>query len=121
MALALLLDAELRFLAHRDPTLIHPLLKESLALFKEIGDKDGLALHYYVSGQVALSQGDASTAHSLLEESLALYRDLGDRQRMAQVLAGLAKVEPCPAHPPTPHILSTNTLTLAPLPYNLHT
>ena len=92
MALALLLDAELRFVAQRDATLIRPLLEESQAFFKEIGDKDGLALHRYVCGQVALSQGDASTARSLLEGSLALYRDLGDRQRIPQVLVGLAQV-----------------------------
>ncbi len=119
MALALLLDAELRFLAHRDPTLIHPLLEESLALFKEVGDKDGLALHCYVSGQVALSQGDASMARSLLEESLALYRDLGDRQRMAQVLVGLAKVEAYQGDLSTAHILYEESLSVARVGYKL--
>jgi len=119
MALALLLDAELRFLAHRDPTLIHPLLEESLALFKEVGDKDGLALHCYVSGQVALSQGDASMARSLLEESLALYRDLGDRQRMAQVLVGLAKVEAYQGDLSTAHILYEESLSIARVGYKL--
>jgi predicted ATPase/DNA-binding CsgD family transcriptional regulator len=93
IALALLVDVEFRFLAHRDPTLIRPLLEESKALLEEIGDKDGLARHSYVTGQVALSQGDTSTARSLFEESLALYRDLGDRPRTGQVLVGLAKVE----------------------------
>ncbi len=119
MALALLLDAELRFLAHRDPMLIHPLLEESLALFTEIGDKDGLALHCYVSGQVALSQSDASTARSLLEESLALYRDLGDRQRMAQVLVGLAKVEAYQGDLSTSHILYEESLSVARVGYKL--
>jgi len=119
MALALLLDAELRFLAHRDPALIHPLLEESLALFTEIGDKDGLALHCYVSGQVALSKGDASMARSLLEESLALYRDLGDRQRMAQVLVGLAKVEAYQGDLSTAHILYKESLSVARVGYKL--
>jgi len=119
MALALLLDAELRFVAHRDPSLIRPLLAESQALFKEIGDKDGLALHSYVSGQVALSQGDTSTARSLLEESLALYRDLGDRQRMAQVLVGLAKVEAYQGNLATAHVLYEESLSVAGAGYKL--
>jgi predicted ATPase/DNA-binding CsgD family transcriptional regulator len=119
MALALLLDAELRFVAHPDPALIRPLLAESQALFKEIGDKDGLALHPYVSGQVALSQGDTSTARSLLEESLALYRDLGDRQRMAQVLVGLAKVEAYQGNLATAHALYEESLSVAGVGYKL--
>jgi len=118
-ALALLLDAELRFVTHRDPAPIHPLLEESQALFKEIGDKDGLALHCFVSGQVALSQGDASTARSLLEQSLALYRDLGDRQRMAQVLVGLAKVEAYQGDLATAHILYKESLNVARVGYRL--
>jgi predicted ATPase/DNA-binding CsgD family transcriptional regulator len=119
MALALLLDAELRFVAHRDPTLIRPLLEESQALFKEVGDKDGLALHCYVSGQVALSQGDTSTARPLLEESLALYRDLGDRQRMAQVLVGLAKVEAYQGDLAAAHVLYEESLSVAKVGYKL--
>ena len=119
MALALLLDAELRFVAHREPALIQPLLKESQALFKEIGDKDGLALHCYVSGQVTLSLGDASTARLLLEESLALYRDLGDRQRKAQVLVGLAKVEAYQGDLATSRILYEESLSLARVGYKL--
>jgi len=119
MALALLLDAELRFISQSDPALIRPLLAESQALFKDIGDKDGLALHCYVSGQAALRQGDASTARSLLEESLALYRDLGDRQRMAQVLVGLARVEAYQGDLATAVVLYEESLSLARVGYKL--
>jgi ATP/maltotriose-dependent transcriptional regulator MalT len=118
-ALALLLDAELRFVAQSDPTPIRPQLEESQALFQEIGDKDGLALHRYVSGQVALSQGDASTARSLLEGSLALYRDLGDRQRIAQVLVGLAKVEAHRGDLATARVLYEESLSVARVVYKL--
>ena len=118
-ALALLLDAELRFVAQSDPTLIRPLLEESQALFQEIGDKDGLALHRYVCGQVALSQSDTSTARSLLEGSLALYRNLGDRQRITQVLVGLAKVEAQQGDLATARVLYEESLSVAKVGYTL--
>ena len=73
----------------------------------------------FLSGQVALSQGDASTARLLLEESLALYRDLGDRQRMAQVLVGLAKVEAYQGDLATARILYEESLSLARVGYKL--
>lgn len=92
-ALALLQLADLLFVSQGDTGRIHPLLEEGLALCREIGDKDGLALYNYFSGQVALSQGDIPAARALLSESLALYSDMGDRQRIARVLIALAKLE----------------------------
>ena len=51
------------------------LLEESIVLFREQGNKIGLAWSLYSLAQVRLeSQADPAIVHSLLEESLALWR-----------------------------------------------
>ena len=55
------------------------LLEESLTLFREQGNKIGLAWSLYSLAQARLeSQADPAIVHSLLEESLVLWRELGD-------------------------------------------
>ena len=46
-----------------------------------------------LSGQLALSQGNASEARSLAEEALALFRETGHRQGISLSLCLLARVE----------------------------
>jgi tetratricopeptide (TPR) repeat protein len=68
------------------------LLEEGLALFREIGDKGGVAVSLNTLGNVAKEQGDYSSARSLLEESLALQRELGNKGGIANSLGNLGIV-----------------------------
>ncbi len=57
-----------------------------------MGFKEGIAASCYLSGQVALSQGDVVLAHTLAEQSVVLYREIGHRHGTAESLAALGKV-----------------------------
>jgi len=59
------------------------LAQESLALFRGLGDRRGIALSLNRLGVAAWRRGDFRSARILLEEDLALFRELGDRDRVA--------------------------------------
>ncbi len=59
------------------------LAQESLALFRELGDKCGIALSLNRLGVAAWRRGDFRAARVLLEEDLILFREMGDRDRVA--------------------------------------
>ncbi|MCW3052492.1 MAG: transcriptional regulator, LuxR family, partial [Chthonomonadales bacterium] len=61
-------------------------LQASLALFRERGDKQGIALCLKDLARVTMDQGDYHAARVLLEESLAISRELGDRHNIAYCL-----------------------------------
>jgi predicted ATPase/DNA-binding CsgD family transcriptional regulator len=68
------------------------LVEESLALYRELGDKEGIASALTNLGYVAvLSQRDLASVPSLLEEAMALRPELRDRRTVARLLvfAGL--------------------------------
>jgi tetratricopeptide (TPR) repeat protein len=68
------------------------LLEESLALSREIGDKQGIAMSLDNLGIVAQGQGDYAATRSLHEESLALRREIGDKQGIALSVGNLGLV-----------------------------
>ena len=68
------------------------LFEEGLAIFREWGDKAGIALSLANLGLVAYNQGDYSSARSLLEESLALQREIGNKVGIANLLTNLGIV-----------------------------
>jgi tetratricopeptide (TPR) repeat protein len=68
------------------------LLEEALAIFREIGDKAGIANSLGNLGIVAREQGDYSSARSLLEEALAIFREIGDKAGIANSLGNLGIV-----------------------------
>jgi len=65
--------------SHRrgDPERTAEFYEESIGIFRELGDKHGLAYGLNNLGLVALSQGDLVRAEKLTEESVALLRELG--------------------------------------------
>jgi predicted ATPase/DNA-binding CsgD family transcriptional regulator len=63
--------------------------QQALALYREVGDKQGIAFSLLNLGDHALGQGPYEQARPLLEESLALYRELGDQWGIAMVLNNL--------------------------------
>jgi predicted ATPase/DNA-binding XRE family transcriptional regulator len=68
------------------------LYDESLALFREHGERQGAAAALHNLGHVALSRGDARRAKSLFMESLSLFRELDFAWSVADCLTGLAGV-----------------------------
>jgi non-specific serine/threonine protein kinase len=62
------------------------LFEESAALFRQAGDKPGLALALGGVGGTALQQGEVERATALLEEVLKIYRELGDKWGISATL-----------------------------------
>ena len=87
-AKALLAAARLSFM-QSDYDRGQALAQESLALFRELGDKRGIALSLNRLGIAAWRRADFPTARVLLEEDLALYRELGNPDRIAWSLFAL--------------------------------
>jgi tetratricopeptide (TPR) repeat protein len=67
------------------------LAKQSVAICRELGDKQGLADALVIIGEVLRWQGDAALSHTRLEEALALYREVGDRWSIARSLFRLGQ------------------------------
>jgi len=65
---------------------------ESLALFREIGEKQGIAISLYLQGQIAGWRSNYEAARSLTEEALAIFRELEDKWGSASSLDTLATV-----------------------------
>jgi hypothetical protein len=68
------------------------LLEESLALYRELGLREGLTETLDSLGDVAYFGGDPARARLLHEENLALRRELGDRWGVAMSLNSLGWV-----------------------------
>lgn len=66
--------------------------EESLALYRELGEKRGIASVLNSLGLVNLNNGDPEQARILMEEALSLSRELEDRYAMEFALMGLALV-----------------------------
>ncbi len=72
------------------------LCRQSLALFEELGDRQGMATALYRLGLAAWLQGNQTAARALQEQSLALYREVDDRRGTADpllILSDLAFAE----------------------------
>jgi predicted ATPase len=68
------------------------LCRQSLALFRGINDKRGMALALDELGFVAQQQGDYERARALHEESLDLFRELEEKLGIAEALNLLGRV-----------------------------
>ncbi|MDQ3700595.1 MAG: tetratricopeptide repeat protein [Chloroflexota bacterium] len=72
-----------------DPATARGRYAESLALWRELGDRRGIAVCLSGLGNTARTQGDYAAARPLLEESLAIWREIGDREGAAVALGQL--------------------------------
>ncbi len=63
-----------------------PLYEESLALFQELDDTEGVASALGNLGMLMLERGDYEQSRVLLEKSLALRRDVGNTDQIAEAL-----------------------------------
>ena len=64
--------------------------RESLDLYRELGEKMGIALLTGRLGGISRVQADYARAAALYDESLLLHRELGDRLGISQDLEGIA-------------------------------
>ena len=67
--------------------------RESLLLFRELGDQQGMALSLFLLSVVPMMKGDNVAARSLTEEALALFREMGDKERVAWSLSTLGLLD----------------------------
>ena len=72
------------------------LYEESLALYRGLGQSQGIAGALALLGQATQARGEAARAHALLAESLAQFEELGDARGIVSVLMilGLGAQEP---------------------------
>jgi non-specific serine/threonine protein kinase len=75
------------------------LFEETLALFREIENSDGVAQVLLELGRVARAQGDVAPAAAHFTESLALCRAVENARDMAFCLEGLAGLNAVGGHP----------------------
>jgi predicted ATPase/class 3 adenylate cyclase/Tfp pilus assembly protein PilF len=66
--------------------------EESLALYRELKDKDGIATSIGNMGIVAYEQGDYERARKLCEEHLVYKREIGDKDSIASSLSDLGNI-----------------------------
>jgi tetratricopeptide (TPR) repeat protein len=70
-----------------------PLYEKGLAMYRELGDREGIAnCLSYLGVMVGYAQGDHERGTALLEESLGIYRELGDEHGIASLLNALGMV-----------------------------
>ena len=82
------------FLSQRQDalTLARQLAEESLALYRELGDRQGMASSLRTLGDVTVGLGDYAAGRALVEESVALHRELGSRAGLAVALTALGEI-----------------------------
>ena len=68
------------------------LIRESLDIARQLGDKQGVAVSLNALAVIARDRGDVAVARSLFEESLVLWRELGDQKAVARSLSNLANI-----------------------------
>jgi len=66
--------------------------EEALALWREVGDKGGIAWSLLNLGWFVSDQGEYARAQALIEESLAMHKVLGNKRGIARSLSLLAWV-----------------------------
>jgi predicted ATPase/DNA-binding SARP family transcriptional activator/Tfp pilus assembly protein PilF len=75
-----------------DYTAAHTLHEESLTLYRELADTDGIGTALQSLGNIASEHGDYARAQALYSESLTLRRKSGDNQGIATLLNNLGNI-----------------------------
>jgi predicted ATPase/serine/threonine protein kinase len=68
------------------------LMKQSLEIARQLGDKQAVAVSLNALAVHARDQGNLAEAHTLFQESLVMWRELHDLTAMARTLSNLASV-----------------------------
>src|SRR6266566_945823 len=88
------------------------LSKESLTLYRQLGDRRGIAYALYYLGRVSANRGDYATASQLAEEALALRREVGNKHDIAWSLYLLADLVSEQGEYSRGHVLLEESLAL---------
>ncbi len=88
------------------------LTEQSLALFRQLADRQGIAYGLTTLGGIAFYQGDYARAQTLQEESLALWRELGERRGIAYSLTNLGRTALECGHATAAKLLCDESLAL---------
>jgi len=75
-----------------DNTVAAEWLQESLDLYRELGDEEGIARATAELGGVAIAQQDLDRAAALYEEAVPLFRSQGQTSRLAASLGNLGTI-----------------------------
>ena len=67
------------------------LCEQSLLLYRELGDKAGIAGCLFELGATARSRSQYGRARTQLDEAAALFEELGDRWKLGQCFSELAR------------------------------
>ncbi|WP_019586618.1 tetratricopeptide repeat protein [Deinococcus apachensis] len=78
--------------ASDDPAESRQLTGRSLAIKRELGDRQGMANSLYNLAEVSLCAGDLGAARAQLGEALELFWGLGRRRALAVALAQFARL-----------------------------
>jgi predicted ATPase/DNA-binding CsgD family transcriptional regulator len=78
---------------HNDYNRTQAYCRESLRLFRELGDQQGTALSLYLLSVIPMMKGDNIAARSLIEEALILFREMDDKERIALALSTLGLLD----------------------------
>jgi tetratricopeptide (TPR) repeat protein len=113
IAASLTQTAATLFLSQGEQMMVYPLLTQGLALDREVGDKEGMAVTSLLLGSVALKQGDVAAARTRTEEALRLYREMEYREGITEALALLGNVETARGDLPYASTLFEESLTMA--------
>jgi predicted ATPase/class 3 adenylate cyclase len=81
-----------------EPDAARRLFERSLAIWRELGDRDQQARDLNSLGIVHHHLGDLEGARSLLEESIAIAREIGNPVRLAAALTNLGQLESAAGH-----------------------
>src|SRR5690349_5376174 len=65
---------------------------ESLQIYRELGDRQGIAAQLGYLGRALHQAGHVAEARTSFEQSVAVCRQLGDRTALARVLSNFAQV-----------------------------
>jgi predicted ATPase/DNA-binding winged helix-turn-helix (wHTH) protein len=79
-------------IAQGDYAAADTLIRESLEIARQLGDKQGAAVSLNALAVSARDRGDLPVARSLFEESMVLWRELGDQKAVARSLSNLANI-----------------------------
>jgi predicted ATPase/class 3 adenylate cyclase len=66
--------------------------EECLAIWRQLGDRRGIAISLNNLGMVARSQGEYASARAMYEESLAIHRELGNQWAAASSLNNIGNL-----------------------------
>ncbi|MGE5849259.1 MAG: tetratricopeptide repeat protein, partial [Candidatus Methylomirabilota bacterium] len=89
-----------------------PLLEESLSIWRELGDRRGMAAALSALGWLAFEVGDFRAARSLSQEALLVNRGLGEKRGVAVALFNLGMVAFQQSEYPAAHTLFQESLAL---------